>query len=324
MSRLHLLQGISGIGKTSLPRDFAAAIDAECVVVPVAAEWRSPQDLMGYYNSFERRFYESAFTKALYKAQQPLYVSKPFLIVLDEMNLSHPEQYFSDVLAALELPPSGEPQKLVLELMSGRVDPAPRLFEDGYKLVIPDNVWFIGTANQDETTVAFADKTYDRAHITELPARPTRFTAETVEQIRPFSTRALTTRFTQAQAKHQTEIELVKSFLEALSDFTRTEFGFTTAPRLLDRQLEKFVSTVIAAGGSPAEAADHLAATKLLRKFHGRVEIRKDRLKPMLDRLNDEWHIFDVDPVPDGNEKWPEPQESLTVINNEIRDRDGW
>ncbi|GAB2845463.1 AAA family ATPase [Lentzea nigeriaca] len=315
MSRLHLLQGISGIGKTSFPRDFAAAIGADCVVVPVAAEWRGPQDLMGYYNPFERRFYESAFTKALYRAQQPLHVDKPFLIVLDEMNLSHPEQYFSDVLHVLELRRSHESEKLTLELMTGRVEPAPRLLQDGHKIVIPDNVWFIGTANQDETTVAFADKTYDRAHVTELPARPKRFEAEQVAPIDPFSTRALEERFTAAQRAHHEEVGVVSGFLDELVEFTRDEFGLTAGSRV-GRQLERFVPVVVASGGSPAEAADHLIATKLLRKLRGRVEIRGDRLKTLRDHLKAEWGRF-------GADAW-QPAESSALLNEEIRDRGGW
>ncbi|MEU4806318.1 AAA family ATPase [Actinosynnema sp. NPDC023587] len=315
MSRLHLLQGISGIGKTSFPRDFAAAIGAECVVAPVAAEWRSPQDLMGYYNPFERRFYESAFTKALYRAQQPLHVNKPFLIVLDEMNLSHPEQYFSDVLHVLELRRSQEREKLALELMTGRVEPAPRLLEDGHKIIIPDNVWFIGTANQDETTVAFADKTYDRAHVTELPARPERFEAEQVSPIDPFSTRGLEDQFAAAQRAHHEEATFVSGFLDELVEFTRDEFGLTAGSRVV-RQLERFVPVVVASGGSAAEAADHLIATKLLRKLRGRVEIRGDRLKTLRDHLNAEWGRF-------GADAW-QPEESSALLNAEIRDRGGW
>lgn len=315
MSRLHLLQGVSGIGKTSLPRDFAAAIGADCVVVPVAAEWRSPQDLMGYYNPFERRFYESAFTRALYRAQQPMHENKLLLIVLDEMNLSHPEQYFSDVLHVLELVRSTADEKLVLELMTGRVDPAPRKLENGHKLVIPDNVWFIGTANQDETTVTFADKTYDRAHIIELPSRPERFDVEEVRPISPFSTRALNNQFAEAEKKHASKAELVQGFLDALVDHTRSEFGITVGPRM-GRQLARFVPVVVAAGGSAGEAADHLVATKLLRKLRRRVEIREDRLKSLRDHLELEWSWFDGDP-------WV-PQQSLALIDSEIRDRGGW
>ena len=61
MSRLHLLQGISGTGKTSLPVAFAGAIGAGCKVIEIQAGWRDRQDLLGHYNAFERKFYESEF-----------------------------------------------------------------------------------------------------------------------------------------------------------------------------------------------------------------------------------------------------------------------
>ena len=61
MSRLHLLQGISGTGKTNLPVAFAGAIGAECKVIEIQAGWRDRQDLLGHYNVFERKFYESEF-----------------------------------------------------------------------------------------------------------------------------------------------------------------------------------------------------------------------------------------------------------------------
>jgi hypothetical protein len=68
MSRLHLLQGISGTGKTSLPIAFARAIGAGCKVIEVQAGWRDRQDLLGHFSAFERKFYESEFLLALYRA----------------------------------------------------------------------------------------------------------------------------------------------------------------------------------------------------------------------------------------------------------------
>lgn len=143
MSRLHLLQGISGTGKTSLPLAFARAIGAGSALIEVQAGWRDRQDLIGHFNSFERRFYESEFLQALYRASTPLYQDRPFIIVLDEMNLSHPEQYFADLLSALEQ--DQERQRIVL--MTAAVDPAPCLMADGGReMPIPPNVWFVGTA----------------------------------------------------------------------------------------------------------------------------------------------------------------------------------
>ncbi len=148
MSRLHLLQGISGTGKTSLPVAFAGAIGAGCKVIEIQAGWRDRQDLLGHYNAFERKFYESEFLLALYRAGCPRYEPLPFIIVLDEMNLSHPEQYFAEFISKLEQPSRARQ----IELTTEAVEPAPRLFQEGRILPLPRNVWFVGTANHDETT----------------------------------------------------------------------------------------------------------------------------------------------------------------------------
>jgi len=172
-TRLHLLQGVSGIGKTQLPLAFAKAINATAVAVPVGADWRTPQDLTGYYNAFERRFYESRFTQAVYQANCPAHLAQPFFVVLDEMNLSHSEQYFSDVLSAVEIKEQAANAPTAIDLMTAEVQPSPRWLLDGRRLPLPRNLWFVGTANQDETTVAFAEKTLDRSNVLELPSQPT-------------------------------------------------------------------------------------------------------------------------------------------------------
>ena len=166
-SRLHLLQGISGTGKTSLPREFFKALGGEWAaqIIEVQASWRDKDDLFGYYNAFEKRFAESEFTKALYRALLPANADRPVVIVLDEMNLAHPEQYFGSMLSILE---NAVTEAGHLDLLTSALPGLPKMFEDS-RLPLPRNVWFVGTANHDETTVAFADKTYDRAHVQELP-----------------------------------------------------------------------------------------------------------------------------------------------------------
>ena len=104
MGRLILLQGISGTGKTSLPVAFARAVGTQAAEIKVQAGWRDPQDLIGHYNTFEKRFHETEFLKALYRAGTPRWEDTVQIVLLDEMNLSHPEQYFSDLLSTLELP----------------------------------------------------------------------------------------------------------------------------------------------------------------------------------------------------------------------------
>ncbi len=114
MSRMAILQGISGTGKTSLPIHFIKAVGGFCEVIEFQAGWRDRDDLLGHFNSFERKFYEKKFLQALYKASRPTNSDKICIILLDEMNLSYPEQYFADFLSVLER----DDQEQVIDLIS--------------------------------------------------------------------------------------------------------------------------------------------------------------------------------------------------------------
>ncbi len=283
MSRILLLEGISGTGKTSLPREFAHAVLGGSRIIEVQAGWRDRQDLIGHYNTFERRYEETPFVQALYEAQCPEYDERPFIVILDEMNLSHPEQYFADLLSGLESPPT------VLTLMNQTVAGAPTQLLESRKLIVPDNVWFVGTANQDETTFGFADKTYDRAHIQELPANPEPFAVPGgLEHKKPISVRALTKLFTDAAATRKTEAEAGKLWLRKLLPECQTRFGVGWGPRLEGHLLD-FAPVVIEAGGDIGEAVDHLVASQILRKVRGRHDIRSEDVDALSDWIESNW-----------------------------------
>lgn len=290
MSRLHLLQGISGTGKTSLPLAFAKAIGAGDAVIEVQAGWRDRQDLIGHYNSFEKKFYELEFLQALYKAQCPKYRDTPYIVVLDEMNLSHPEQYFADLLSALEQ----EPGRQRLMLMQSSCEQAPTLMAEGGKyLKIPQNVWFVGTANHDETTKDFADKTYDRAHVMELPRHHEEFSMDNVKPKDPISMAALQNAFESAKERYGEEAGKAYRFLEgALGDMLEKKFNVGWGNRL-QRQMDDYVPVVMACGGSVGEAVDHILATKILRKIRDRYDNREEHLLALRDRINDRWKTLD-------------------------------
>lgn len=164
-TKLSILQGMSGTGKTSLPKIFAEALYARCEIVEVESSWRDKNELLGYYNEFSKAYTPKKFTQALYRAK--LNPDTLTFIVLDEMNLSRIEYYFSDFLSLME----NEPDKRELRLVNvalfrterGKQIPYLGLTE-GHTLKIPSNVWFIGTANRDESTFEISDKVYDRAH----------------------------------------------------------------------------------------------------------------------------------------------------------------
>jgi hypothetical protein len=302
MSRLHLLEGMSGIGKTSLPRAVADAFNAHCEIIEVQAGWRDQQDLFGHYNAFEHRFHETRFLTALYKAGTPRHADRPFFIVLDEMNLSRPEQYFSVLLSRLE---SEDPSPIRLAPSgSGR---APARFElSGTGIAVPDNVWFIGTANQDESTLEFADKTYNRSFILELPASKPWVPRKA--DVEPFTRQALQRAFEGAKKQHsnatQTVTEVLKELEGSLHDVGRVH----VSPRLR-AQLERFVPVVVAARGTDPEerrrgvapaaeadpvavAADHFIASKVLRQIRNRFEVTTEGIDRMERDLSDCWGAF--------------------------------
>jgi hypothetical protein len=310
MTRLVLLQGISGTGKTSLPIAFARAMGTKATVVEVQAGWRDPQDLVGHYNVFEKCFYEREFLKGLYRAQTRRWADTVQIILLDEMNLSHPEQYFSDMLSALELKP--EDRRLVL--VPHAVDPAPALFEDGSYLPIPPNVWFVGTANHDETTKDFADKTYDRAHVMQFPPRPEPFEVRPPSPRPPVSFEALRKALDGAVRRHKKAADKVIGFLETrVREHLARYFEIGWGPRL-ERQLRQYVPVIIAAGGSLGEATDHMLAMRLLRKLKNRHDNRREDLEAFRKQLEAAWPDLD---------KKSTPRRSTEVLLSELR-RLGW
>ncbi len=274
-SKLILLEGISGTGKTSLPMAMADVLGAGSEKVEVQAGWRDRQDLFGHYNTFERRFQETKFLKALVRAGTNGFKKLPMLVVLDEMNLSHPEQYFADVLSALE----GGDKDPSVELLAKGLESAPSLLRDG-KVHLLDNTWFIGTANQDETTKDFADKTYDRSHVMWLPRHHKGFTPERMNpRPGPLGLGQLHAAFRAAEQGSQTR---AKDVVRALEDHlaAHLEKGFDVGwGNRLERQINAFVPVYLACGGRIGEAVDHIIFSKLIRKVRGRHDIDADDIR---------------------------------------------
>ncbi|HAS8421883.1 TPA: hypothetical protein I7747_04625 [Vibrio vulnificus] len=281
LSPLHVFQGISGTGKTSLVNAFAAAVGGEVTTVPVQAGWRDRDDLIGHYNAFEKRYYEKECLQGLYKAHTPSFEKRFNIILLDEMNLSRPEQYFAEFLSAME---QNEQKRKVVLMDSSVINPPKYLVEDR-KLLLKSNTWFMGTANHDETTFEFADKTHDRA-----------FTLDLEKQVKPEGWRARAIKntvidfdsvdalFTQAQKTHK---KLVLDMLSKLatSDFTAIlehQFDIGWGNRL-EAQALRFISVYKDCGGHEADALEHLLITRVLRKGKvlGRYDISIDKLKDL-------------------------------------------
>ncbi|MBL4835026.1 MAG: AAA family ATPase [Pseudomonas sp.] len=297
MSQLHVFQGISGTGKTSLAKAFAKAMGGFCTDIAVQAGWRDRDDLLGHYNAFEKRFYEKDCLQALYKAQTPRWRDTCNVILLDEMNLSRPEQYFAEFLSALEKNNSDE---RLISLAETTMPNAPSMLQEGRKILVPGNVWFIGTANHDETTNELADKTYDRAHVMTLPKQDHRFP---IKDYGPagFSYNSLNTAFDHACNKYQKEVAELLGWLskDPLSQRLEKDFDLGWGNRF-EKQALRFIPVVRACGGTEAEALDHLLSTRIMRKgkVTGRYDVSLDALKALQDAVEAFWVEAGLDGEP--------------------------
>lgn len=154
-----ILSGLAGSGKTQLALAFAKClsenIEEQVCTVSIGADWTNREPLLGYPNALKNDEYvlpESGVLQLLMRANEDQ--SKPYFLILDEMNLSVVERYFADFLSAME---SGEP----IKLWDGNDDvPA--------EIKLPKNVFIIGTINVDETTYMFSPKVLDRANVIEF------------------------------------------------------------------------------------------------------------------------------------------------------------
>lgn len=298
MSSISILQGISGTGKTSLPREFAKALLSEPIYVgldsdrqnnspyricAVQSGWRDNMDLMGYYNSFEHKYKETDFFKALYIANQPKYSNTLFLIILDEMNLSRPEHYFSDFLSLLEQSPSDR----YISLTNTPNEALPGLVIGG-KLKIPKNVRFIGTANHDETTLEFAPKTYDRSNLMEIPKNhPKKEDFKETNEVFNIRYDWLNKEFQKAEVGNKEAFKKFHDFINSDDmKFLLLEKGIGVGNRL-EYQAEKFIGVFVESGCEKekdiATATDHLITSRLFRTLKNRYDLDKTNLTKFKD-----------------------------------------
>jgi hypothetical protein len=156
-----VLSGVSGTGKTWLAEAYARAVGANSLLVPVAPNWTTNEDLLGYLNPVDGHYHDTEFSLFLHQAAnehaEALAASRapqPYHLVLDEMNLARVEQYFAKFLSAMELR---------MRFADATIELAP-----GNTVALTPNLRFVGTVNVDETTHGFADKVYDRAQLIEL------------------------------------------------------------------------------------------------------------------------------------------------------------
>ncbi len=258
VSKMMILQGMSGTGKTSLPVAFGRFIECSTTVIPVQPMWKERSDLLGYYNEFTGKFNETLILEKLYEANQS---DNMFIIVLDELNIARIEYYFAEFLSLLELP---QASKRILEVTSTISKKDPVLLKKG-KLPLPDNVWFIGTANNDDSTFAISDKVYDRSMIMNLDNRAESFEVE--EEVSPINISQVDFLNMVECAKREYSLTLKeRRHIKELDKYLLENFSITFGNRIM-RQIEAYVPIYIACGGSELQAIDDILAKKVLRKL---------------------------------------------------------
>lgn len=278
-ARIIILQGISGTGKTSLPYAFGKFVQKDTTVVSVQPAWRERTELYGYFNEFTKKYTETEFLRAIYEGN---YYRDPHIVILDEMNIARVEYYFAEMLSILEMPRADEWK---VDIVTDTRDDDPCLIHEG-KVQIPNNIWFVGTINNDDSTFAVADKVYDRAIPIDLDSRAEAFECEKTPPVF-VSTDHLNQLFEEAKLSYPLSDDVMAK-LEDMNAYLIKHFHLAFGNRIM-RQIRDYVPCYIACGGTMLEAVDFIVAKKVLRKFEslslGFMKDELTRFNTYLDKL---------------------------------------
>lgn len=290
--RFLILTGLSGSGKTKLAHAFAAWIsesENQYRLVAVGADWTTNENVVGYQDALQAGIYRKpsngALDVVLRAKNDPAH---PYFLILDEMNLSHVERYFADILSAVE---SGEEIALhssPMNLKASEDDslPVPP------KLRLPGNLFIVGTVNVDETTYMFSPKVLDRANVIEFRATaddiaafldaPSKVDmAALAGKGAAFGPAFVAEASTNAQLDGATATALRARLTEIFGALAPigAEFGFRTAYEIT--RFTHFHAKLAGSGWQFKDALDAQVLQKLLPKLHG----SERRLGPVLKAL---------------------------------------
>lgn len=278
-SKTMILEGISGTGKTSLPYAMGKFFGKNADIIAVQPSWRDRAEMVGYLNEFTKKFNETDFLRAIYETT---YRDDICIIVLDEMNLARVEYYFAEFLSLMEMP---DPDQWWVDIVPDNQPGDPKHFKNG-KILLPQNVWFVGTANKDDSTFTITDKVYDRATPIEINTKSSYIDAPQTEGI-TFSNDYLQELFRVANKDHALSIKALEN-LEKLDNFITQNFKVTFGNRIM-KQIRAFVPVYVACGGTEYEGLDYMVARKIFRKFESLnlpfLQNEINELSTLIDRL---------------------------------------
>ena len=276
-SRLMILQGISGTGKTSLPHAMGIFLNNPATIASVQPSWRDRTELFGYFNEFTKRFNETEVLKKMYEAT---WNDQIYLTVLDEMNIARVEYYFAEMLSILEMPSRDE---WIVDLVPSGWPNDPKHIDKG-RFRLPQNMWFIGTANNDDSTFAISDKVYDRAMPININSKGVPFDAPWADNIF-ISYKHLEAMFKESQEIYKVSQDVLDK-VNMLDDYVIEHFRLAFGNRIV-KQLKEFVPSYVGCGGTEIDGIDFVLAKKVFRKFESlNLSFIRDEIDGLVTYLN--------------------------------------
>ena len=290
--RFLILSGLAGSGKTQLALAFAKALvedkEKQMCVVSVGADWTNREPLLGYPNALKQEEYikpENGVLDLLIEANKPENATKPFFLILDEMNMSYVERYFADFLSAME----SHESIALWKKCNNEIDCCGNNVPE--RIGLPDNLFIIGTINVDETTYMFSPKVLDRANVIEFKISIDEM-AKFLGGIRQVDCSSICGKAAGMGAdfvrlanckefeNEQATTDILKAFFTELKS-VNAEFGYRSATEIFRfiSQAKKNDDTVEKM--SETEILDAAILQKLLPKLHG----SRKKLEPALNGL---------------------------------------
>ena len=276
-TKLVILQGISGTGKTSLAYAWGKFLKHDSCVASVQPSWRDRTELFGYFNEFTKKFNETEVLKEMYIAG---YTDDIYTIILDEMNISRVEYYFAEMLSILEMPNKDE---WIIELVPNSWKNDPKRIVGG-KLKIPSNLWYIGTINNDDSTFMVTDKVYDRAMPIDINDKGKAFKAVDTDAM-DINYSYLENLFEEAIENNQISQDTLDK-IEKMDDYVIKHFRIAFGNRIVSH-MKKFVPVYVACGGDEIAGVDYFIAKKIFRKFEQlNISLIRDEIDPFIEYLD--------------------------------------
>lgn len=276
-TKLVILQGISGTGKTSLAYAWGKFMKHDSCVASVQPSWRDRTELFGYFNEFTKKFNETEVLKEMYIAG---YTDDVYTVLLDEMNISRVEYYFAEMLSILEMPNTDE---WIIELVPNSWSTDPKHIIGG-KIKVPANMWYIGTINNDDSTFMVTDKVYDRAMPIDINDKGKEFNAVDTDAM-DVNYSYLAELFQNAMQEHPISDNTIKK-IEQMDDYVIKHFRIAFGNRIVSH-MKKFVPVFVACGGDEIAGVDYFIAKKILRKFDQlNIAYIKDEIDPYINFLD--------------------------------------